>query len=235
MQDGQSWLIAVLTGALVVSLAAHGLRSTTETIDAPQDAPLTAHPPECPPPPTTDVEARAELDACRAESWALVGKVIAAETQPRRRPPAIREPIEIQARRHALCEVALAHTGAHWDRSRTEIMKLATETTPDAWLAEQQSRFETTLGPAAGRLKDRYAARMRPLLEKAARAARDEDAVRLYKLARALFATEDAVVAEVLGPEARDTVRAEATTARTTVLALLGRYADAEWDDALAW
>ena len=143
-----------------------------------------------------------------------------------------------------LCGVAKDHLGAHWDRQRDNVLGLvrrmdAPETRAH-WVRDQVARFVDTLGldeAAASALAIDYADLARPHLAAAAAAAsaNPPDTARLLETAKQLYAGEDRLVSTRFGPDAAATVRRAHARGRTTVLALLGRYAGEPWEAATRW
>jgi hypothetical protein len=193
--------------------------------------------------------ARAELQKCRAESWALFARAFEAERRSPPPPQAKEAPPPTAAtpdqQRRALCDVAEDDLRRQWQGKREEVTKGLRRDLRDAQKQRAEAADEGTklasamgLDPAAQRaFLDAYTPLRQARIAAAADAvdADPPDYAALFEAARGLYADEDALAARLYGEDARQRLRASEIRGRTTILAIAATFADLPWDDSIAW
>jgi hypothetical protein len=187
------------------------------------------------------------LQTCEQRSWTLAQRMIAAASEPR--PAGTAAPAtgasDPAAQASALCSKAEEHLRDSWKRDKDKIAWGLKHYVSDKDEQERSvARDVAKMREVAG-LDDREAGEVaRALRERRAAQVAEADAAlgktppdfsTLFDSTRKLLADEDAIVARVSGPGARDAWRSDQLDSRTVLLALVASMAGKDWDEDIRW
>ncbi|APR81593.1 Hypothetical protein A7982_06942 [Minicystis rosea] len=188
-----------------------------------------------------------ELEACQRRGWEVALRKIGEQHAEEKRPQTPAKPgaAGSTAQASALCRAAETHLRETWRRDRELLTNVLAHDLGDP--AEQEravARDVEAMRKAVGlagrdgevferAYRDKRQARVTEARTAMARNPPDLGAA--FDAARALYADEDALIAERVSPAARDTWRAQQVDTRTTMLAILASMADRDWDDSIRW
>ena len=190
-----------------------------------------------------------ELEACQRRGWEValrkIGEQHASEKRAQADASAPPSAAASAAQSASLCNVAQAHLREQWRRDRDMltavlVRDLADPAEQERAVARDVEAMRKTVG-LAGRdgevferaYRDTRQARVAEA--RAAMARNPPDLGAAFEAARALYADEDKLIAQRIGPAARDAWRAQQVDTRTTMLAILASMSDRDWDESIRW
>jgi len=192
----------------------------------------------------------AELEKCRQASWKVVSEAIkqggSGKTVPPGAPPKPQpgdaSGSSFARQQQALCDMAKAHTRAHWLREKENIMHMFKQVGTDEFteqdiankLAAHQHRYSLSDSDVT-RLETSYQELMDAHAPNLQRHINDGDWSGLIDVAKDYWREEDKLVSDVLGHGRKDEHRGHELGSRTAILAIIATLAGKPWDETIAW
>jgi hypothetical protein len=144
----------------------------------------------------------------------------------------------------ALCDVAKEHLREHWSNHKPEIEKVIHVVNNKAEMTSKMKTDLNEMGQAMAlnpeQFSDfsrRYEAIYFPHVDQFREKLNTQspDWSGMFATLKDFYAVEDKLVLNSLGKESLEKFRNSQTKKRTTMLALIGQYAEVPWDSSIAW